>query len=141
MSRRTDERGSFTVWALGLSVTLLFLGGIAIDAWRMFGARRDLVHATEAAARAGATGIDEDRLRNEGVLALDPRRVDRLARESLAGSGNDARVDGPPAVQVEGFTVTVRAQRTIELPLIGLLAPGGAQRTIAARAQAQPRAG
>ena len=141
MSRHRDERGSFTIWALGLCVTLLFLGGIAIDAWRMFGARRDLANATEAAARAGATGIDEDRLRTEGVLTLDRRRVDQLARESLAATGNTARVDAPPSITVQDFTVSVRARTTVVLPLIGLLSPGGARRTIYASAQAQPRTG
>jgi Flp pilus assembly protein TadG len=141
MIGHADERGSFTIWALGLCVTLLFLGGIAIDAWRMFGARRELTNATEAAARAGATGIDEDRLRDEGVLTLDRSRVDSLARESLASPSNTARLDGPPVVQVENFTVTVRASTTVELPLIGLLSPGGARRTMHASAQAQPHTG
>ena len=141
MTRRRDERGSFTIWALGLCVTLFFLGGFAIDAWRMFGARRDLTNAAEAAARAGATGIDEDRLRNEGVLTLDPTRVDQLAREALSNPANDAHLDAAPAIGVSGFTVTVRTRTTVALPLLGLLAPGAAKRTIYASAQARPRTG
>lgn len=141
MTRRDDQRGSFTIWALGLCVTLLFLGGFGIDAWRMFGARRDLMHAAEASARAGATGIDEDRLRNNGVLTLDPQRVDRLARKALSDPANDAHIDAPPVIDQQGFTVTVRVRTTVKLPLLGLLTPGGAKRVMYATAQAQPHTG
>lgn len=138
---RRDERGSFTIWALGLAVTLLFVGGIAIDCWRMFGARRDLVQATEAAARAGASAIDEDRLRNDGILTMDPTLARRRAQASLSDRSNAANITAPADIQVNGFRVTVRAQTTIDLPLIGLFSPGGAQRTIVASAVAQPAVG
>ncbi|MFZ4515238.1 MAG: pilus assembly protein TadG-related protein [Acidimicrobiia bacterium] len=140
-ARRIDERGSFTIWALGLAVTLLFFGGIAIDCWRMFGARRDLVQATEAAARAGASGIDENRLRNDGILTLDPSVVNARAQAAIADRSNNAQLDGPASVRINGFAVTVRAQSTVTLPLIGILSPGSAERTMYASATARPQVG
>ena len=55
------ERGTITLWLLGLCVMLFALGGISVDLWRSFSTRRALASGADAAALAGASAIDEDR--------------------------------------------------------------------------------
>lgn len=76
------EYGAVTLWILGLCVSLLFLGGISLDLWRAVGARRAMSEAVDAAAVAGANGLDEDALRR-GSVRLEPGRAEVLARENL----------------------------------------------------------
>jgi uncharacterized membrane protein len=55
---RKSEHGFFTIWVLGLVVTLMFMGGISLDLWKAFTARRDLAQIADSAAIAGASQID-----------------------------------------------------------------------------------
>ncbi len=137
MSR--DDRGSFTVWALGLALTLLFIGGIGIDAARLLAYRRDLSNATDAAARAGATGIDEDALRERGVLVLDPVIAEQRARAAFAASA-------PQGVEIVRLVIRdrvvfVSVSGNTDLPLVGLIAPDARRRSMVADAQATPLTG
>ena len=78
-----DESGTITLWLLGVCLLLFALGGISLDLWRGFSARRSMASAADAAALAGASAIDEDAYRRTGVVQLDP---------ALAESrGSDAR--------------------------------------------------
>ncbi|GMA88285.1 hypothetical protein GCM10025868_35350 [Angustibacter aerolatus] len=58
-----DDRGAVTVFVLGLTVTLLALGGLVIDGGNRVNDEMTLADDTEQAARAGATAIDEEALR------------------------------------------------------------------------------
>ena len=42
-----NDRGSITLWTLGLTVMVLFLGGISLDLWRAFEVRQDLAAMAE----------------------------------------------------------------------------------------------
>ena len=68
---RRDERGTMTLWVLGLCIAVLFLGGLSLDLWRVIAVRRSLVAMADAGATAGANGLDQAALR-DGVLRLDP---------------------------------------------------------------------
>ncbi|MBW3601627.1 MAG: hypothetical protein KY434_02875 [Actinobacteria bacterium] len=80
----TGERGSVTVWMLGLCVMVLFVGGLSLDLWRAFSQRRALAGMADAAAVAGAGAVDETAWRTTGTVRLDPDRAAALARRSLA---------------------------------------------------------
>jgi Flp pilus assembly protein TadG len=92
-----DERGTVTLWVLGLCVALLFLAGLSLDLWRAVAARRELSAMADAAATAGANGLDEGALRN-GSVQLDPAQSRRIAMATLdefdrANALDSARID------------------------------------------------
>lgn len=123
MSARA-ESGTVTLWLLGVCLLLFALGGISVDLWRGFSARRSMSNAADAAALAGASAIDEDAYRQRGVVQLDPSRAEARARAHAthqldAGSlrGVDVRADR------EAVTVVVRGE--IGFTLLGVLDPGG----------------
>ena len=77
-----DERGTITLWVLGLCVALLFLAGLSLDLWRAVAARRELSAMADAAATAGANGLDEGALRN-GRADVDPARARAIVATML----------------------------------------------------------
>jgi hypothetical protein len=115
------ERGSLTIWLLGLSVTVLFLGGLSLDLWRVFNVRRDLAGLADAAAIAGAGALDESAWRQREELLLDPREASATARGFLG-----PRVAADAVVEVGAWPdrVAVSLSRTVRLPLIGLFSGG-----------------
>jgi uncharacterized membrane protein len=71
-----DDRGSVTIWVLGLAMLLLVFGGLALDYWRALALQRELAAVADSAAVAAASGIDEAFYRETGsvVLELDRSR-------------------------------------------------------------------
>jgi hypothetical protein len=118
----SGERGSITLWVLGLCVALLFLGGLSLDLWRAVGDRRELAAMADAAATAGANGVDEQQLRAGHVL-LDPARADRLARATLAEFPH-ARALTDVRISVHGNTVTVTLRDRVPFSLLGVFMAG-----------------
>ncbi len=138
--RHADEDGVVVLWLLGLSVTLLMLGGISIDLWHVLSERRALVGVADAAAYAGASGLDEAYYRATGEVALAPAIAEDLALRAVAAqpdapSLTAAEVAASPAL----VTVTVRGR--VELTLFRLLAPGTDALDLAVTATAEPRLG
>jgi hypothetical protein len=116
------ERGTVTLWVLGLSIGLMFLAGCSLDLWRAVAARRELSAMADAAATAGASGLDESAAR-DGTVELDPDRARVLARDALAAgkrapSLDDARVDATP----DRIVVTLRGH--VGLSLLGIFMNG-----------------
>ena len=70
-ARSRDERGTMTLWVLGLCIAVLFLGGLSLDLWRVITVRRSLVAMADTGATAGANGLDQGCVAG-GVLHLDP---------------------------------------------------------------------
>jgi hypothetical protein len=118
-----EERGTTTFWLLGLCLMLFALGGISVDLWRSFSARRALAAGADAAALAGASAIDEDQYRSTGTLVLLPALAERRARSSLSGQADTAALR---AVDVEATerSVTVVVRGNVTFSLLGLLARG-----------------
>ena len=135
MSRR-PERGSVTLWLLGIAVMLLPLGGLALDLSRSFSERRALAAATDAAALAGAGALDEGRYRTDGTVALDPVKAETRVRRSL-----DAQLDRGAlrsvAVRAEAESVTVVATGVVDLTVLRLI-ERGAPFTVRVSATARP---
>lgn len=134
--RGRDDAGWVTLWLLGLAVMLLALGGLSLDLWRVFSERRDLAGAVDAAAAAGASGIDVDRFRANGELALDPAAVETLVAQNLKAQ-TDLRSLTHVAVEASAQAVTVTAVGAVDLTLTRTLIPLGPV-TIRVDATAQP---
>jgi len=126
-----------TIWLLGLAVMLLFIGGLSLDLWRAFTERQALANAVDAAAIAGASGIDELRFRASGTLALSPSRAEQLAWDNLRAQSvghrlSAARVDATPA------RVEVVASTTVDFTLLRVLLPRERPFTVTAHAVSVP---
>ena len=120
---RPGERGTVTLFVLGLCVALLFLGGVSLDLWRAVAARRELSALADSSAAAGANGIDEDALRR-GALQLDPDRARALAYSALASTGRLASLDGV-RIDVRGNRVIVTLRDQVNFSLLGIFLGGG----------------
>ena len=125
-----------TLWVLGLAVAVLFLGGIGLDFWRAIAVRREVSVMADAAATAGANGLDESALRG-GRLQLDEARVRQLVAAELAEYPNAGRLDGEQ-VTVAGAQVIVTLREDVHFSLLGIFM-GGGQFTVQANATAEPR--
>jgi hypothetical protein len=127
------ERGTVTIWVLGLCVALMFLGGLGTDLWHAIAVRRQLSSAADGAAIAGANGIDEPALR-AGQLQLDPERARALAADAIRAS-DLPRADA--TVDVEGNQVRVALEARVDFTLLGIFMRGDAF-TVRVRAAARP---
>ena len=118
--RRRAERGTITLWLLGLCLMLFALGGISVDLWRSFSARRALASGADAAALAGASAIDEERYRASGALSLVPATAEHRARASLDRQLDQSDRRGAD-VRATDESVTVVVRGTVDFTLLGLL--------------------
>ncbi len=116
----SHQRGSVLfLYPVGLLIVLL-LGAIAVDLGNVWLQQRRLVDATDSAANDAVTyGLDQDRLRRDGELALDPARVREAVLSSVAGQDLPDGA-GLPAVSVGtnadgNLTVTVTIESRAEL--------------------------
>jgi len=117
---RRGERGTITLWILGLCLMMFLLGGISLDLWRSFSERRALAATADAAALAGASAIDEDRYRQSGDLVLVPALAEELARASVSRQ-LDTRSLRAVEVEATADVVTVVARGRVGLTLLNLL--------------------
>ena len=131
------ERGSTTIWMLGLSMLLLLFGGLALDFWRGLALQRELAAVVDSAAIAGASGIDEEIYRATGELVLDPRRARDLAMSSIAFQ--DVSLTSTQVfTAADGSSVAVTIEGVVELGLLGVFVDESDPLTVRATAQAQP---
>ena len=122
--RRASESGTVTLWLLGLCLLLFGLGGISVDLWRGFSARRSLANAADAAALAGASAVDEDVYRETGVVRLDPALAEARARAHVARQLDAGALSGVD-VRAGDDAVTVVVRGAIGFTLLGVLDPDG----------------
>ncbi len=123
-SSERGEGGTIVLWLLGLCMLLFALGGISLDLWRGFSARRSLAAAADAAALAGASAVDEDAYRARGVVRLDPSVAAARARAHLA-SQFDRSALRTVDVHADQDAVTVRVRGELRFTLLGVLDPSG----------------
>jgi len=121
--RRVGQRGSITLWLLGLAMMLMPLGGLALDLSRSFSERRAFAAAADAAALAGAGALDEARYRAGGEVLLDPELARTLARDSLEHQLDRARVRSY-SVRADESSVTVTVEGSVDLTLLRLVRGG-----------------
>jgi hypothetical protein len=106
-----NERGSVSVWMMGVAGLLVLLGGLLVDVWRLVDAREHLAARADSWAVAIASNIDVDGWRRDGTLRVDRRGCDVLE---------------DPLVVVcvaEGDTVAVELIDHVPLTLTGVIHP------------------
>lgn len=132
---RRSDRGSMTIWMLGLSALLLVFGGLALDYWRALALQRELAAVADSAAIAAASGIDEETYRTTGDVILEPTRARGLAEAAVDWQGVDVvglRVD------VEPTSVSVAVTAEVELGLLGVFVDQSEPLTVRGTASAIP---
>jgi Flp pilus assembly protein TadG len=125
-----------TLWVLGLAVAVLFLGGIGLDFWRAIAVRREVSVMADAAATAGANGLDEPALRT-GRLVLDEPRVRQLVASELAEYPGASKLRAQ-SVTIGGGQVVVTLSENVHFSLLGIFM-GRGEFTVQARAVAEPQ--
>lgn len=129
-----SERGSITLWMLGMVMVVFMVGGLAIDLWRGLAAHRQVAGVVDSAAVAVGSAIDEDAWRAEGILVLDPDRVRRRVAVAEAESGSWMVL--AVTVAADGLSASVTGTTTVDLTLLGIITDGPLQ--IGARATVAP---
>lgn len=129
-----NEKGSITLWMVGLVMVVFAIGGIAIDLWRGLAAHRQVAAVVDSAAIAAGSGVDEERWRATGELSLDPMRVDE--RVAAVAADADFAVTLSVVVAADGSSATVEGATAVDLTLLGILTDGPLE--VTARASALP---
>lgn len=132
-----SERGSVTIWILGLSLLLLLFGGVALDFWRGLAVQREMAAIADSAAIAAASGIDEGVYRDTGQVFLDPNRSRGLALQYVADQ--DAEVESVDVSFVGGSEVAVSVVARVPLGLLGVFVDDDEPLTVRATATASPQ--
>lgn len=115
------ERGQVTFLGIGLAIGLLVIGGFSIDLWRVLTTRRALSEAADAAAAAGANGIDIPSYRATGELRLDPALAVALALENLGDQEAVGLLHGAPRVVAGSGSISVELDGEVALTLLRLV--------------------
>jgi uncharacterized membrane protein len=132
-----SERGSVTLWTLGLSVLLLLFGGLAVDFWRALALQRELAAVADSLAVAAASGIDEEHYRLTGEVIIDSSRASSLGSAYVASQDVDL-VDLVVRTASDGSSVSVLVGGELELGLIGVFVDQSEPLSVIARASAVP---
>ena len=115
MQVHSRDRGSMTVFVVGLVMSFVMATGLAIDGGRLVAARVTAADHAENAARVGAQQVTLIRL---GWRVLDPVKAEHAAQAYLAAHSVSGVVD----VGIDTVTVTVTITRpTTLLRLVGLV--------------------
>lgn len=131
-----SERGSITLWMVGLVMVVFAVGGIALDLWRGLSAHRFVASTVDAAAVAAGSAIDEDRWRLDGILSLDPLRVEERVSAAVGAQAGGPELMYSVVTAPDGSEATITAVTTVDLTLLALLVEG--ELDVSARATAEP---
>ena len=112
---KSPERGSATIWMLGLSLMLLALGGLAMDFWRALTVQVELNALADSAAVVGASGVDEGLHRTTGEVTADEGLARVLVARYLEHEPDVTLVDVSLSSDSTLVTVTVEARVTLGL--------------------------
>lgn len=131
-----NERGSITLWMVGLVMVVFAVGGIALDLWRGLSAHRFVASTVDAAAVAAGSAIDESRWRLDGSLALDPVRVQESVAVAVGAQTSGLALDYSVVTSPDGSEATIEAGTIVNLTLLAVLVDGDLE--VSARATAEP---
>lgn len=124
-----SERGSMTIWALGMLVATFLLIALLLDGGSMLRRRSEVFGTASATARVGAQQLDQSQA-VEGVAVLDPIAAEQAALDYLTDHGMSG------SVSIEGDRVTVEVSAVADLQMFNLIGGGGVSFTATASAQA-----
>jgi len=114
MPTPSRDRGSISVFVVGLAMSFMVVAGLAVDGGRIVSARVSAADHAENAARVGAQQVTLIRL---GWRVLDPARARQASMDYLAFHGVSGTVD----VGINSVTVrVVVTQPTTLLRLVGI---------------------
>ncbi|WP_456789703.1 pilus assembly protein TadG-related protein [Cellulomonas sp. P5_C5] len=113
----SGERGSASVFVVGMVVVLFALAGLVADGGRAINARVEIMDDAEQAARSGANQIDVNSLRGAGSATIDPVEAQQAATAFLTARGYQA---GRITVTADAQTVDVVVQDTVPTSLLQL---------------------
>jgi Putative Flp pilus-assembly TadE/G-like len=114
MVTSSRDRGSISVFVVGLAMSFMVVAGLAVDGGRIVSARVSAADHAENAARVGAQQVTLIRL---GWRVLDPARARQASMDYLAFHGVSGTVD----VGINSVTVrVVITQPTTLLRLVGI---------------------
>lgn len=102
-----DERGSVTVFLVGVLLALIVMAGLVFDGGGIIAAHREADAEAEGAARAAAEQLTNDSL-HSGTPTIDPTRADQAVLAYLAPFHHQG------SVTVNGDNVTV----TVTIPVV-----------------------
>lgn len=134
-----SEDGAVTLWLLGLSLVLLSVGALSLDLWHVLAERRALAGIADAAAYAGASGIDEAAFRADASLLLDPSRARALADHAVRRQADQRSLAGWRA-DADAASVTVEVTGNVDTFLLPLLDRDLAAIEVTVRSTARPEA-
>lgn len=133
----SSERGSVTLWTLGLSLLLVLFGGVAVDFWRALALQRELAAIADSASVAAASGIDEEHYRTTGEVLIDAARATGIG-SSYVASQDVALEDVIVTTSPDGLSVSVLVVDHLDLGLMGVFVDQQAPLTVNAEATAIP---
>lgn len=110
LGRLGRERGSATIWMIGVTVCGVLMVGLVLDGGVMLRARSDAFATAASAARVGAQQLDPAAA-VEGQSVLDPIAAEQAALDYLATKG----LTGTATVVDNALTVTVTTQAQLQL--------------------------
>jgi len=114
--RRTGgDSGQVTAFVIVLSVTLVAVAGLVLDAGLALAAKVQALDVAQAAARAGAQELDLYAYRTGETARLNPERAAATARGWLTSAGMDG------TATATATTVTVSINRTTHTQLLQLI--------------------
>ena len=130
------DRGSVTVWTLGMVLIVMFVGALSFDLWSSFSTRRQYAGAADQAAQAGANALDETLFRSTGDRKLNPQLAETLAAENLAAQN----LTGVTGVVIDADTdqLVVELTGAVDVGLLRIFG-GGDPLVVHVRAVGQPR--
>lgn len=112
------ERGSISVFVLGLVVVLMVVAGLVVDGGRAVNARAEIMDDAEQAARAGANQVDVGALRGGTEVRLDGPAARTAAIDYLVQRGYDpARIQA----SADQAQVTVAVSDDVPTALLSLI--------------------
>lgn len=134
--RRREERGSATVFVIGMAIVLFVCAGLVVDGGLAINARMRVADDAEQAARVGADSVDLDELRAGGEVRIDTTLAANRAAEYLARRGYGV---GQYSVAVHDDGVRVSVSDTTNTAILGLV--GVRKYDVRAGATAVPETG
>ncbi len=95
LASRTQRGSVMFLYPVGFLIVIM-LGAIAVDLSNVWLQQRRLADATDSAANDAVTfGLDQNVLRGDGTIGLDPDRVSAVVAASIAGQGLPPEVGAP----------------------------------------------
>lgn len=115
---RRDERGSASIFVLGMSIVLMVCAGLVVDGGLAINARMRVADDAEQASRIAADSIDEPLLRSGGAIEIDPALAAQRSADYLNGRGY---TPAQYSLEIEGETVSVTVRDTTDTMILGVV--------------------